>query len=276
MKFLYPEALTIFIIVILVLIKRYMNPPPSLPVPWPLPVKDDRFVFRLHEILLLLGIISLVISLSKPHLFVTRERTSQGVNIVLCLDVSGSMKAVDLEDQNLPSTPQILKRTPTRLATACEALMTFIRNRPNDRIGLVVFASHPLLLAPLTLQHDFLLNQIKNLKPGMIDDSSTRIGPALQLALQSLINRGIDHSLIILISDGFDDSKEPPTPEQAARWSRDHGILIHTLAVGSSNAFIAQNPGAQPRQWLRVSEFDPRQLQKIAKISGGSFFHAKR
>src|SRR6266853_1924147 len=160
---------------------------------------------------------------AQPRL--TRSETkinASGVDIVVALDMSGSMVSEDFEVHG--------KRV-NRFNMAREVLKRFIDKRPNDRIGLVVFATQAYIATPLTLDHDFLIQNLDRLKIGDIDENHTAIGSALSSAVNRLRELKSKSKIVILMTDGENNSGKIP-PLTAAEAAQALGVKVYTIGVG--------------------------------------------
>jgi Ca-activated chloride channel family protein len=185
--------------------------------------------------------------------------TSEGIDIVIALDISGSMLAADFK--------------PNRLEAAKEVGAEFIAGRPDDRIGLVVFAAESFTQCPLTTDKATLLNLMKNVKMGMIDDG-TAIGMGLATAVNRLRNSKSPSKVIILLTDGV-NNQGSIAPMTAAEIAKTFGIRVYTIGVGTRGMapYPVQTPFGTQYQDMEV-EIDEPLLQQIAQLTGGKYFRA--
>ncbi len=189
-----------------------------------------------------------IIALAQPRL--THSETSvkaSGVDIVVALDMSGSMISEDFEEHG--------KRV-NRFNMARKVLEQFIKKRPNDRIGLVVFASQAYIATPLTLDHDFLLANLDRLKIGDIDENRTAIGSALSTAVNRLRDLKSKSKIVILMTDGQNNSGKIP-PLTAAEAAQALNVKAYTIGVGMRGQApmpAGRNPftGETVYQWIPV------------------------
>ena len=208
-----------------------------------------------------------IIALARPQL--TQSETSikaSGVDIVVALDLSGSMESEDF----------ILDRQRVnRLAIAKDVLKKFIARRPNDRIGLVAFAGRAYVASPLTLDHDYLLTNLERLQIGMIEDR-TAIGSALSACVNRVRDLQSKSKIVILMTDGQNNAGKI-TPLMAAEAAQSLGVKVYTIGVGIRGlAPMPQtNPwtGRKEYQQVRV-DIDEDTLQTISKKTGGKYFRA--
>jgi len=219
----------------------------------------------LHRQLPWLSIVALVLLILAsagpriPHL--QEDVDGEGIDIILALDISGSMQALDFEPLN-------------RLEAAKEVIAEFILGRSNDRIGLVVFAAKAYTQCPLTLDHPVLNGFLDGVKIGLIDDG-TAIGLGLATAVNRLKDSTSPSRTVILLTDGVNNV---PTlePETAANLADALGVRVYTIAIGRKGLvpFPVNNPlfGKQIRQM--ETEIDLELLQNIANLTGGKMFQA--
>ena len=203
----------------------------------------------------------LVIALARPQ---TTNKwsstTTEGIDIVLSLDLSSSMLAMDLK--------------PDRLEAAKEVAASFINGRPTDNIGLVVFAGESFTQCPLTTDHAVLLNLLKSVYCGMIEDR-TAIGHGIATAVSRLKDSKAKSKVIILLTDGTNNAGEI-APLTAAEIAQAFGIRVYTIAVGTIGE--APYPYRQPSGSVRIMpmkvEIDEKVLTQIAQTTGGLYFRA--
>ena len=266
-----PLALLLLLPLALLLASRRSRPECALPFPAAadlpgLPVTVRQRVARLLPLLRTLALVLAVIALARPQL-VNTETTlvSQGIDMVLAIDLSTSMLAVDRD----PATAQR-----SRLATAKEVAGAFIARRASDRIGLVAFAARAYPAAPLTLDHGWLGSVLESLDVGRIEDG-TALGDGLVAALNRLRNSPLDNRVAIVITDGRANAGVV-APRDAAAAARALGIRVHTVGIGGKGAAVF--PVADPLggvAWRQVrAELDEATLREIAAATGGRYFPA--
>lgn len=208
----------------------------------------------------MLAIVLIIIALARPQSTNRwKNISSEGIDIVITLDISGSMLAADFK--------------PNRLEAAKDVGAEFIAGRPNDRIGLVVFAAESFTQCPLTTDHATLLNLMKNIKMGMIDDG-TAIGMGLATAVNRLRNSKSPSKVIILLTDGV-NNQGSIAPMTAAEIAKTFGIRVYTIGVGTRGMapYPVQTPFGTQYQDMEV-EIDEPLLQQIAQLTGGKYFRA--
>jgi Ca-activated chloride channel family protein len=210
-----------------------------------------------------------IIALSQPRFTRSETKvTASGVDIVVALDMSGSMVSEDFEVRG--------KRV-NRYDMARAVLKQFIEKRPNDRIGLVVFASQAFIGTPLTLDHDFLIENLDRLKIGDIDQNSTAIGSALSTAVNRLREVQSKSKIVILMTDGQNNAGKI-APLTAAEAAQALGVKVYTIGVGLRGQApmpTGRNPftGQVMYQMVPV-DIDEDTLQKIAKDTAGKYYRA--
>ena len=210
-------------------------------------------------------LILLVLTAARPQLYnVSREIRSPGVDIIMCLDTSGSMQALDFKLDDKPVS---------RLTAVKKVVSEFIQKREADRIGLVVFGEQAFTQAPLTLDKGLLLGLVEKMTIGMAGDR-TAIGSALAIGGKRLMDLKAPSKILILLTDGRHNAGDL-TPEQAAEAVRAMGVKIYTIGVGG------RGPAPFPVQSFfgtrivqRQVDLDEATLKKIAAIGGGKYFRA--
>jgi Ca-activated chloride channel homolog len=207
-----------------------------------------------------LAIALLIVALARPQTYSSGQNSySEGIDIVMALDLSGSMLSEDLK--------------PNRIEAAKEVIRDFIKERPNDRIGLVVFQSESFTQCPLTIDHQVLLNLLTQVHSGMIPDG-TAIGNAIATAVNNLKDGQAKSKVIILLTDGVNNSGEID-PVTAAQIANTYGIKIYTVGVGTRGEapYPVQTPFGIRYQMI-PSDVDDSTLTQIANITGGEYFRA--
>jgi len=223
--------------------------------------KSGKIKFRhVPFVLRTLAIISIIIALARPQASNSwRTQNSEGIDIMMALDLSGTMLAEDLK--------------PNRLEAAKTVATEFILSRPNDNIGLVVFARESFTQCPLTIDHAVLINLFNGVKYGLIED-----GTAIGLGLANAVNRIKDSKakskVIILLTDGSNNCGDI-APLTAAEIAKTFGIRIYTIGVGTTGIVNIPVPTPMGIQYQQVqSDFDSKSLKDIANLTGGKYFNA--
>jgi Ca-activated chloride channel family protein len=207
-----------------------------------------------------------VIAFARPQLGKTITRTqASGIDIMLALDVSGSMMAEDFS---------IGGQRANRLDAVKQVAQKFIEQRPNDRIGIVAFAGRPYLVSPLTLDHDWLIQNLDRVKLGMVEDG-TAIGSALASAESRLKDKEAKTKIIVLLTDGDNTAGKVP-PLTAAEAAKALGIRVYTIGAGTRGMapFPVQDPFGRTFYQNMPVKIDEETLKKIAEISKGEYFRA--
>lgn len=223
--------------------------------------KSGKIKFRhVPFILRTLAITSIIVALARPQASNSwRTQNTEGIDIMMALDLSGTMLAEDLK--------------PNRLEAAKTVATEFILSRPNDNIGLVVFARESFTQCPLTIDHAVLINLFNGVKYGLIDD-----GTAIGLGLANAVNRIKDSKakskVIILLTDGSNNCGDI-APITAAEIAKTFGIRIYTIGVGTTGIVSIPVPTPMGVQYQQVqSDFDAKSLQDIANLTGGKYYNA--
>ena len=212
------------------------------------------------DIMMALDISGTMMAEARPQSMLSRQEMKvEGIDIVLAMDVSGSMLAEDFK--------------PNRLEAAKQVATDFVLSRPNDNIGLVVFAGESFTQCPLTTDHAVLVNLFQSVKFGMIED-----GTAIGLGLANCVNRMKDSptksKVVILLTDGS-NNRGDIDPQTAAQIAQTFGIRVYAVGVGSHGQ--ARVPVQTPygTQYMMMdSEFDEATLRNIANATGGEYFRA--
>lgn len=211
-------------------------------------------------ILRLLSLALVIVVIARPQSVSSWEESeTQGIDIVMALDVSGSMLAQDLQ--------------PDRLQAARKVAAEFITDRSNDNIGLVIFAGESFTQCPLTTDHKVLLNLLNEINFGMIDDG-TAIGLGLATSVNRLKDSQSQSKVVILLTDGTNNSGQI-APLTAADLARSYGIRVYTVGVGTKG--MAPTPVNTPygiRMQNMPVDIDEETLTEIAAMTGGQYFRA--
>jgi Ca-activated chloride channel family protein len=208
------------------------------------------------------GLALLVVALARPQATLgLREVTSQGVNVLVALDVSGSMKAEDFRPRN-------------RLHVAKRVVADFVARREGDRVGLVVFAGKAFSQVPLTTDRGVLLAMLDRVEIGMLPDG-TAIGTALATALNHVKDVPARSSVVVLLTDGVNNTGrlDPLTAAEAARAL---GVRVYTIGVGTRGTapFLVEDPIVGRRYVELPVTIDEEVLRRIADQTGGRYFRA--
>ncbi|WP_291964398.1 vWA domain-containing protein [Maribacter sp.] len=214
-------------------------------------------------ILRLLALSAIIVALARPQTedISTRSKTTKGIDIVMAIDVSSSMLARDLK--------------PNRLAALKDVAADFIKNRPNDRIGIVAYAGEGYTKTPITTDKAIVLNALSEISYGQLDDG-TAIGMGLATSVNRLKDSKAKSKIIILLTDGVNNSGfiEPQTASDLAL---EFGIKTYTIGLGTNgNALspVSYNADGSFRFGMRQVEIDEELLKDIASTTGGRYFRA--
>ena len=227
--------------------------------------KRSDLTRRIPLIIRTLCLVLLVLTAARPQFYnVSREIRSPGVDIVMCIDTSGSMRALDFELDGEPIT---------RLTAVKKVVAEFIRKREADRIGLVVFGDEAFTQAPLTLDKGLLLGLVEKMTIGMAGDR-TAIGSALAIGGKRLKDLKAASKILILLTDGRHNAGAL-MPDQAAEAVKALGIKIYTIGVGGRGpAPFRVKSLIGTRIVRRKVDLDEVSLKRIADIGGGKYFRA--
>ena len=209
-----------------------------------------------------LGALALgILALARPQEEdVVRTRSAEGVDIMLVLDTSTSMRAEDFR--------------PNRFEAARDVAAEFIRGRTSDRIGLVVFAAKAYTQAPLTLDYSFLQQMLSEVRVGVIQDG-TAIGTALAMAVNRLKNTEATSKVVILLTDGQNNRGEID-PVTAAEVAETMDVRVYAIGVGSQGdaPFVVDRPFVGKQRRMLPVEIDEDMLRRVAQKTGGQYFRA--
>lgn len=229
---------------------------------------------RILRALLFLTLAIFVVALARPRLGKTLTQVeASGIDIMIALDVSASMLVKDFT---------IGGQQATRVEAVREVTRKFIEGRPNDRIGIIAFAGRPYVVSPMTLDHDWLLQNLDRIRVGLVEDG-TAIGSAAAAAANRLNDKGSKSRVIVLLTDGENNSgKVPPTTAAEAI----KALGLHFYAIGAGINGVAPGPVWDGRGGLLTDlagnylyqnqqvHFNEAGLREMAQIAGGKFFRA--
>lgn len=225
--------------------------------------KRLSFTRLLPGLLRLICFIFLITALARPQTGIGEEKTTEHVvDIVIALDISGSMATLDFHPDN-------------RLTAAKAEASRFIDGRPKDRIGFVVFAGQSITQCPLTVDHEAVLALVEKIQLGMLEDG-TAIGLGLASAVNRLKESEAKSKIVILLTDGVNNAGEID-PLTAADLARQFGIRVYTIGVGREGE--AALPINDPRFGIRMirvqTQIDEKMLMAISRKTGGQYFRAQ-
>ncbi|MBN2575718.1 MAG: VWA domain-containing protein [Deltaproteobacteria bacterium] len=208
-------------------------------------LRDVPLVLRLFAVALL------GLALARPQTSSREDNLDlEGIDIVVTLDLSGSMEERDL--------------APNRLQAAKAVIADFVRRRPSDRIGLVIFGREAYTYAPLTLDHGTLLRMVAELRSGIVDGRGTAIGNGLGVALARLRKSDARSKVVILLTDG-DNNAGNISPIQAATFAQKLGVKIYTILAGARGSAAEEDDRGGARYPV-----NPKLLEEIASMTGGA------
>ncbi|GHT54281.1 hypothetical protein AGMMS49982_18700 [Bacteroidia bacterium] len=219
------------------------------------------YLWHVPFVLRLLTVVCVIIALARPQSTNSwNTSTTEGIDIMMTIDVSTSMLAEDLK--------------PNRLGAAKDVAATFISGRQTDNIGLVVFAGESFTQCPLTTDHAVLLNLLKDIRCGIIEDG-TAIGHGLATAVTRLKESDAKSKIIILLTDGTNNRGEI-APTTAAELAKAYSIRVYTVGVGTQGTapYPMPTPGGGVRYQNVPVEIDENALTKIAQMTDGQYFRA--
>ena len=269
MFFEYPKLLWLLLLLIplaaLYIFRELTGRTPSLQVSslerWQYKPSWFKRALRYVPFLLRLGALALlIVAIARPRDSKNFEKVdTEGIDIVLDMDVSTSMLARDFK--------------PDRIGAAKDIAIEFIASRPTDRIGIVVFAGESYTQCPVTTDRITLINMMKEVQTGLIEDG-TAIGNGLAPAVARLKDSDAKSRVVILLTDGVNNRGEI-APETAAEIAKTYGIRVYTIGVGAKGEapYPVQTPWGIQVQNMKV-EIDEELLQKIADTTGGKYFRA--
>lgn len=267
MKFLHPGVLWT-LLVLIPLIAWYVwkqhDANPSIGVSTLSPFKklgNSWKVWIIHccFALRLACIALLIVALARPQSHNSLKNSKiLGTDIVIAMDISGSMSATDFN--------------PSRVAAAKDVAISFVNSRPNDNMGLVVFAGESLSLMPLTTDRAALVNAIDNVNIGDLNDG-TAIGDGLSSAINRIASGKAKSKSIILLTDGSNNAGDVP-PVTAAQIAKQKGVKVYTIGVGTNGRMQIADPYGFSTTTLETKIDEPL-LKNIASMTGGKYFRAK-
>ena len=233
----------------------------STSVPWTLKGRSFMVFFRHVPFLLrIFALAMIIVAIARPRSSQDMEKIdTEGIDIVLAMDVSTSMLARDF--------------TPDRISASKDIAIEFISQRPSDRMGIVVFAGESFTQCPLTTDRATLINMMKEVQTDLIEDG-TAIGNGLATAVARIKDSDAKSRVIILLTDGVNTRGEI-TPQMAAEIAKTYGIRVYTIGVGANGMapYPVMTPWGVEVQNVKV-EIDEELLSGIAEATGGRYFRA--
>ena len=269
MYFEYPRLLWLLVVPVLLVLhylylefaQRHPHLRVSTSVPWM--IKRSPFMAVLRHIPFLLRIFALsmiIVAIARPRSSEEMERVdTEGIDIILAMDVSTSMLARDL--------------TPDRINASKDIAIEFISQRPSDRMGIVVFAGESFTQCPLTTDRATLINLMKEVQTDIIEDG-TAIGNGLATAVARMKDSDAKSRVVILLTDGVNNRGEI-SPQMAAEIAKTYGVRVYTIGVGKEGMapYPVMTPWGVEIQNVKV-EIDEALLSEIAESTGGRYFRA--
>lgn len=211
----------------------------------------------------------LIVALARPTIeHHNAQVQASGVDIMLAIDVSGSMQARDMVG------PTATSEAVSRVEAAKDVVSRFVQARPNDRIGLIAFAGEPFLASPLTLDHDWVLENLARVDSNQLSDG-TAIGSAIATGVRRLDAQGSKSKILIVLTDGQNNSGKIQ-PSVAAEAAKALGVKVYTIGVGSTGEALVPVTDDKGRQQLvnaRV-DVDEAGMKQVAEVTGGKFYRA--
>lgn len=270
-RFAYPWVLIgLFIPILLWILERYRSREIFLKFPLESRVKKifpalDKKLIRFNSIFIYLAMICLVIGMARPQLVKKEtEITSEGIDIILALDASGSMAAMDFRLKGEPVN---------RLSVVKKVVKEFIKKQTGDRIGMVIFGDSAYTQSPSTLDYDVLIQLLDHIKVGIAGEG-TAIGDGLGLSIKRLKDTPGKSKVVILLTDGRNNSGKI-SPEKAAEIAKTLGIKVYTIGIGTQGPVPFPQKGVFGTRLIYVDlDLDQGTLEKIAQITGGRYFYA--
>jgi Ca-activated chloride channel family protein len=266
-RFAQPQWLALFIpVALLILLRRGKGADSAirfshLGVLISLGAKVRKSAWSLGLPLLLASLVPAILGIARPvWRNELQSKQASGIDIVIALDVSLSMS---IDDFVLHGRPY------QRIDAAKSVVHDFIQGRPDDRMGLVVYSGQPYISGPITLDHDWLLGKLGDVRLEMLEEQGTAIGSAIAASATKLVARDAKSKIIVLITDGASNSGKL-APVEAAENAKTLGIKIYTVAIGTKEGRVSRGIQRFPRQ-----EFDLPTLQKIAALTGGEHYWAQ-
>ncbi|TYB31968.1 MAG: VWA domain-containing protein [Candidatus Mcinerneyibacterium aminivorans] len=264
MRFLYPLLGILFIPVIIIYYKKFKNTEKDFFIRFPnvddIEVKKSFFSYGKFYVIEIIIFVLLIFAVMRPQLGKKEiEQKIRGYSIMLVMDISSSMKAADLE--------------PSRFEVAKKVLRDFVGKRQNDFIGFTAFAKSSLTLVPATINREMVLSTIKNLDIGYIEDG-TAIGMGISSAVSSLKNSRSKTKIIILLTDG-DNNSGNISPSKAADIADEYGIKIYAIGVGKDDRVPYPVETPFGTQYKKVNmKFNEEILKEISRKTGGKYYRA--
>jgi len=270
-RFLYPWLLLISIIpVILLLLDKFRSDRLIFRFPLTSRIKslfhrwDGKWI-RLNSLILYLAVFCLIVAMARPQWGRQEtEVTSEGIDIILAIDASGSMAAMDFRLQGNPVN---------RLTVVKKVVKEFIEKQKGDRLGMVIFGENAYTQSPLTLDYDVLIQLLEHIKVGIAGEG-TAVGEGLALSVKRLKDVPSKSKVVILLTDGRNNSGKI-SPEKAAEIAASLGVKVYTIGIGTQGPVPFPQKSMFGTQLIYVNlDLDQETLEKIAQITKGLYFYA--
>jgi Ca-activated chloride channel family protein len=283
-SFAYPWLLLLFLPFAGLLVYIWRRPLPTLKISTIRSFKASggsrlRPAVIVPRIIFSLALAVLILALARPRYGDEKViMRALGIDIMLALDVSGSMEVIDVPS-DIKSHNELINsiksgKVSRRIDVAKEEIGKFIDKRLNDRIGLIAFADLPYNVSPPTLDHAWLIQNMKRLEPGSIGNRTGIAGPVAS-AVQRLKDSESKRRVIVLFTDGSNNVEARLTPRQAAELAAQFDVVVYTVGIGSNSAYILQRDNFFGDRFVPIrDDFDEALLKDMAKISGGKYYHA--
>jgi len=269
-EFAYPKMLTLFAFVPALIwwyVNRYNSNQGALKMSTAFSFTVSSFKNILRHVpfvLRLLALCCIILALARPQKHNDEQlRKGEGIDIVLTIDVSGSMLSQDF--------------VPNRLEVAKQVAEDFIRGRPIDRIGLVIFSGESYTLCPITTDKNTLLTEVNGLRSGMLQDG-TLIGEGLATAVDRLSKSDAKSKVVILLTDGKEEAPETRLidPLTALEIAKAQKVKVYTIGMSAQNAqSVPEETGGKKRRTASDNFLDEELLRQIAGETGGEYFRAR-
>ena len=219
-----------------------------------------KYLKHIPFALLMIGFSAVIVALARPQDAKSWEETkTNGIDMVIALDISSSMNMPDFK--------------PNRLEASKKIATEFIQSRTNDRFGLVVFAAESFTQCPLTIDHERITELFKDIRMGILEDG-TAIGSGLATAVQRLKDSEAKSKVVVLITDG-ENNAGTVTPKTAAELANTFDIKVYTIGIGKDEFTVQQQTFFGPRNQTYKSNIDTEALNNIAEITGGKYYRAE-
>lgn len=267
--FAYPQLLGLFVFIPALVawyLKKYNSRQAALKVSTTFSFTVSSFKNILRHLLFVLRLLALsciILALARPQRHTDEQlRKGEGIDIVLAIDVSGSMLSQDFQ--------------PNRLEVAKEVAEEFIRSRPIDRIGLVIFSGESYTLCPITTDKNTLIQEVNGLRSGMLQDG-TLIGEGLATAVDRLSKSNAKSKVVILLTDGKEEAPETRLidPLTALEITKTQGVKVYTIGMSAQNTIPVQENIKGKKQTATNDFLDEQLLRRIAGETGGEYFRAR-